>query len=90
MIMAVLVAAFVAFQGAALAGTVEGTVNSVDIATKSMAVSSDAGSSSVTYADTTAWPAGVTDPASLVGKKVKVTTDDVSGQATSVEEAMAM
>ena len=44
----------------------------------------DGTSSSVSYADTTTWHAGVTDPSSLVGKEVSVTTDDATSKATSV------
>ena len=84
-----LLVVFVAFQAAAFAGTVEGTVASVDAAASTLEVTTDAGSSSVAYSAATTWPAGVTDPASLVGKKVTVTTDDVSGAATSVEEVAA-
>ena len=90
MILAILVVAFVAFQGAALAGSVSGTVKSVDAAGKKLELSAaDGMASSVSYSDTTKWPAGVTDPATLVGKKVTVATDDVTSTATSVEEAAA-
>ena len=84
-----LLVVFVAFQAAAFAGTVEGTVASVDAAGMTLNVTTDAGSSSVSYSATTTWPAGVTDPASLVDKKVKVMTDDATGAATSVEEVVA-
>ena len=82
-----LLVVFVAFQAAAFAGTVEGTVKSVDSAAMKLEVTTDAGSSSVSYSATTTWPEGVTDPASLVDKKVTITTDDTSGAATSVAEA---
>lgn len=84
-----LLVVFVAFQAAAFAGTVAGTVASVDTTMKALNITTDAGSSSISYTDTTAWPEGVTDPASLVGKDVTVTTDDVTGAAVSVEEAAA-
>jgi hypothetical protein len=84
-----LLVVFVAFQAAAFAGTVQGTVASVDSAASTLEVTTEAGSSSVTYSVTTAWPAGVTDPASLVGTEVIVTTDDVTGEATSVEGVAA-
>ena len=86
---ALILAAFV-FQGAALAGTVAGTVNSVDSAMKKLEISAaDGTSSSVSYGDTTTWPAGVTDPSTLVGKKVSVTTDDATGSASLVSEVTA-
>ena len=86
-----LLAAFVVFQVAAFAGTVEGEVKSVDSMAKKLEVGSADGTSSwVAYSDTTTWPAGVTDPSSLVGKKVKATTDDVTSAATSVEEVSAV
>ena len=88
-VLAVLLVACVAFQGAVLAGMVEGTVSSVDATAKSLLVATAAGDSSVTYSDMTTWPEGVTDPASLVGKTVKVSTDDATGEATAVEEAIA-
>jgi hypothetical protein len=84
-----LLVAFVAFQAAAFAGTVEGTVVSVDAAGFALALTTDAGPSSVSYSDTTTWPEGVTDPASLVDKQVKIATDDVTGAAVSVEEVAA-
>jgi len=84
-----LLVVFAAFQAAAFAGTVEGTVASVDSVASTLEVTTEAGSSSVAYSATTTWPAEVTDPASLVGKSVKVTTDDATGAATSVEEVVA-
>ena len=84
-----LLVVFVAFQAAAFAGTIGGTVASVDTAAKTLALTTDSGSSSVSFTDTTIWPEGVTDPASLVGKDVTVTTDDVTGAAVSIEEAAA-
>lgn len=83
--LASLAAAFVVFQGAAIAGMVGGAVQSVDPTTKSIVV----GETSVTYSDTTTWPEGVTDPESLVGENVTVTTDDATSEATSVEKASA-
>ena len=85
-ILAFLVLASVAFQGALLAGVVEGTVASVDTAAKSISVTlADGSSSDVSYSDTTTWPADVTDPATLAGKSVTITTDDATGAAVSVE-----
>lgn len=89
MILVVLVVALVALQGATLAGTVSGTVKSVDAVAKKLEIATDMGSSWVEYGDATTWPAGVTDPASLVDKTVDVTTDDVTGVATAVAEAEA-
>ena len=89
LVLATLLVACVAFQGRALAGTIEGTVSSVDATASSLAVSTAEGDSNVSYSDTTTWPEGVADPAALVGKAVKVTTDDVTGEATAVEEAAA-
>lgn len=88
MILAVLVMLSLAFQGGAIAGSVEGTVKSVDGAAKKLEVSTAEGASSwISYGDTTEWPAGVTDPSDLVGKKVSISTDDVTEEATSVAEA---
>lgn len=84
-----LLVVFVAFQAAAFAGTISGTVAFVDSAASTLEITTDTGSSSVTYSASTTWPAEVTDPASLVGKKVTVTTDDVTGTATSVQEVAA-
>jgi len=84
-----LLVVFAAFQAVTFAGTVSGTVASVDSAAKTLNVNTDAGSSSVSYTDTTTWPEGVTDPASLVGEEVTITTDDAIGSATSVAEARA-
>ena len=84
-----LLVVFAAFQAAAFAGTVEGTVKSVDSAASTLEVTTETGSSSVAYSAATTWPEGVTDPASLVDKKVTVTTDDATGAATSVAEAAA-
>ena len=81
----VLVAAFVAFQGAAFAAVVEGAVKSVDAEAKKIQI----GENWITYGDATSWPAGITDPSSLVGKNVTVNTDDATSQATSVAEAAA-
>ncbi len=84
-----LLVVFAAFQAAAFAGTVAGTVASVDLAAQTLALTTDSGSSSVSFSDTTIWPEGITDPASLVGKNVTVTTDDATGAAVSVEEIAA-
>lgn len=67
------------------AGTVEGTVGSVDAAKKTIEVKTAGGSSVVTYTDATKWPAGTTDPATLAASEVKVTTDDATAAAVSVE-----
>lgn len=80
----VVLAAFAAFQGVAFAGTVSGTVKSVDATAKTLEVTTATGTSSVSYGDATTWPAGVTDPSTLVGKEVSVTTDDATSKATSV------
>jgi hypothetical protein len=85
-----LIVALVALQGAAFAGTVEGTVKAVDTAMKKLEVSSVTGSSSVSYDAATIWPAGVVDPISLVGKDVTVTTNDMTATAVSVEEKAAV
>ncbi len=82
-----LVVALVALQGVALAATVEGTVKSVDATAMKLEVSSGDEVSSVTYNAETKWPEGVTDPSTLVDKEVTISTDDVTGVATSVEEA---
>lgn len=89
MILAILAVAVFAFQAAAFAGSVEGAVKSVDPIAKKLEISAASGSEWVSFAATTTWPSGVTDPLSLVGKQVIVTTDAASGSATSVEVAEA-
>ena len=89
MFLAVLMMAFVAFQGISMAAVVEGVVKSADAAAKKLEIASDAGASWVAFSAATKWPAGVTDPANLVGKKVKITTNDATSEATAVEEAAA-
>ena len=86
-VLALLVVALIAVQGAALAGTVSGTIKSVDSEAKSLVVATETGESTVSYGDTTKWPEGVTDPSTLVDSKVAVTTDDVTGAATDVAKA---
>ncbi|MBI3306188.1 MAG: hypothetical protein HYZ84_00070 [Candidatus Omnitrophica bacterium] len=89
-VLAGLMMALVAFQSASMAAIVEGSVKSVDAVAKKLEINSEAGAASwVAFSATTQWPAGVTDPANLVGKQVKITTDDATSQATSVEEAAA-
>lgn len=75
-----------AFQASAWAGAVQGTVASVDAAAQTLSISTVEGDSSVAYTAATTWPEGVTDPATLVGKSVEVTTDDATGAATAVAE----
>ena len=90
--MILLMVAFVAFQGAifaAEASAVQGTVKSVDTAAKKIEVTTATGDSSVAYGDETKWPEGVTDPASLIGKEVKVSTDEATSAAKEVEEVKA-
>jgi hypothetical protein len=84
-ILMILVAAVALFQTAAFAAIVEGAVKSVDAEAKKIQI----GDNWITYGDTTTWPAGITDPSSLVGKNVTVNTDDATSQATSVAEAAA-
>ena len=80
---------FVAFQGAILAAEVVGTVDSVVTIASTVAIKAvDGTSSSVSYDALTTWPVGVTDPTTLVGKKVKVTTDDVTSKAVTVSEVV--
>ena len=74
------------FGMTSFAGSVEGTVKSVNAAKKSIEISKTEGSSMVMYTDATKWPAGTTDPASLVGSHVKVSTDDATEMAISVEK----
>ena len=88
-ILAVLATAFLMAQGAAFAGTVEGTVKSVDSMAKTAVVTTEAGDSNVTFNADTEWPEGVTDPGTLVGKKVSVETDDATSVATSFTESEA-
>ena len=85
LIVLTLVALCFAFQGIAWAGSVEGTLNSVDSTNQTLAVQSAEGVQEVGYGDTTVWPADVTDPASLVGKTVTISTDDATGGAVSVQ-----
>ena len=89
MFLAVLMLALVAFQSASMAAIVEGSITSVDAAAKKLEINAASGASWIAFSATTKWPAGVTDPANLVGKKVKITTDDATSQATSVEEVAA-
>ncbi len=89
MILAGLMVSLVALSGVSMAAIVEGSVKSVDAAAKKLEISSEAGASWVAFSAATKWPAGVTDPANLVGKNVKVTTDDATSEATSVEEVAA-
>ncbi len=69
------------------AETVQGTLKSVDTGRKKMEVDSARGISWVVYTSSTKWPAGTTDPSSLVGKTVRVDKDDLLEEAVSVEEA---
>ncbi|HTL47558.1 MAG TPA: hypothetical protein VL688_05790 [Verrucomicrobiae bacterium] len=85
-IVVVMLVAIASLQGVTFAASVEGTVQSVDAQQSKLEIATDAGSSWVAYSATTKWPAGVTDPASLVGEKVTVATDD-AGAATSVDTA---
>ena len=72
----------------AFAAMTEGTIASVDAAGKTLEIKTAEGSSSVMFGDATTWPEGVTDPSTLVGKSVKVETDDTTKEATSVMAAM--
>ncbi len=81
-----ILAFFVAFQGAVLAYEVEGTIDSVDAVESSFAVMTEEGNSNISYDAMTTWPEGVTDPNALVGNKVKVTTDETTGVAVLVEK----
>ena len=83
---AFVLAAFMVIQGVAFAGVIEGMLKSVDTTMKKLEITTNAGSSRVAYTATTIWPTGVTDPASLVGRKVKVTTDDTTMNAISVKK----
>lgn len=74
------------FQNAALADTVSGTVKSVDTSGKKLEIDSEKGFSWVAYTSSTKWPAGVTDPSTLTGKKVSIDKDDLLEEARSVEE----
>lgn len=74
-----------AFSAAAFAGTVSGTVKSVDVDGRKLEVETAEGSSWVTYGDATQWPTGVTDPSTLIDKNVEVTTDE-TGAASGVAE----
>lgn len=89
-IMVLLLVAFVAFQGAIFAANaVEGTLKSVDTAAKKLEVTTVEGDSSVAYGDETKWPEGVTDPSTLIGKQIKVSTDEATSAAAQVEEVAA-
>lgn len=70
--------ASLAFIGAAYAGTVEGIVQSVDPATRTITL--EDGKSFVA-------PEGVAIDTLAVGAKVNVTVDDSSGAVTAVEAA---
>ncbi len=79
-----LIACMIVMSISTYAGSIEGTVTSVDANAKALAIAQAEGVATVSYTDTTTWPADVTDPSSLVGKKVIVNTDDAAGSATSV------
>ena len=90
-VLMIVLVALVAFQVAAFAAEISGTVKSVDATAMKLEVSEEGKMEStwVAYTAETKWPEGVTDPATLVDKSVVVTTDDVTKAATSVEEAKA-
>lgn len=73
--------------GSVYAGSIEGVVKNVDAAAKKLEISHTPGSTTVIgYQDSTKWPAGVTNPLTLLGKQIKVQTDENNTTATSVEE----
>jgi hypothetical protein len=77
----------VCMQALAFAGSAEGSIKSVDAKLNKLELSSSAGTSSwIAYNAETKWPSGVTNPETLVGRQVKITSDDTTQAATSVEE----
>ncbi len=83
----VIAAGLFILQGAAFAGNVQGTLLDVDPVAKTLSVSAPEGSSVVSYSDATIWPAGITDPESLIGQDVTVGTDDTTNEVLFVEAA---
>jgi hypothetical protein len=83
-LMAVLAAVVLLGANVALAASISGTVVAVDGSMSELQVSTDQGTSYIAFSAETAWPEGVTDPASLAGKSVSITTDDESGKALAV------
>ena len=73
-------------QFSAIAAEVEGTVKSVTAAETKLELTTEAGDQVVTFSADTKWDEGVTDPATLVGKKVKVTSNDETKAVESVLE----
>lgn len=71
-------AASLAFIGAAYAADVEGTVQSVDPATRSITLEDG---------KTYVVPASISVDGLAAGAKVKVTVDDSSGAVTAIEKA---
>lgn len=89
-ILMIVLALFIAFQGAVLAAEIVGTVESVDQVANTLVIASAEGTSAVSYDAATQWPEGITDPNLLVDKDVKVTTDDATGKAVLVVESDAL
>ena len=81
--LAILAIVVLAMQGAAWAEMVQGKVEAVSAVTKKIKIETDKGLSSVGFTAETKWPEGVTNPASLVGKKISIETNE-SGEATAV------
>ena len=84
-ISAILVVSLFVFRGVVFADTVEGKVRTVDIGWKRIEISSVTDTKWVGYTEKTKWPDGVTEPSILIGRDVKITLDDLTNKAASVE-----
>lgn len=76
----------VALQASAFAAEKQGTVKSVTAAENKLELTTEAGDEAVMYSAETTWDEGVTDPSTLVGKTVKVMSNDETQAVESVLE----
>jgi hypothetical protein len=84
LVLAALVA--VALQASAFAAEVQGTVKSVVAAESKLELTTETGDQAVVFTAATKWDDGVTDPSTLVGKTVKVVSNDETKAVESVNE----
>lgn len=75
-----------ALQATAFAAVVQGTVKEVKAEEKALVLTTETEEKTVTYSEATMWDEGVTDPATLVGKPVAVTSNDETGAVEMVHE----
>lgn len=78
----------VALQASAFAAVVQGTVKSVVVAENKLELTTENGDQNVLYTEATMWDEGVTDPSTLVGKMVAVTSNDETQAVEMVHEVM--